>query len=189
MSRVSGFVSVAAAVLLAVSCTSGGGSGASQPGPIVVLDEREAALYEAIGERVISDDLTVTSAIAASPDQVYRALVVAYSELGLPATVINPTTGLVASTARRMSVRLRDTRLSRYLSCGETMTGPRADQDRVVLSLVSRAKPDGSGGTRLETTLVATATDVGGTNTRLPCTTTGELESRMHRSVKTALGL
>jgi hypothetical protein len=188
MARLSGIAIAALAAGVTVACASGGGATAGAPAPIIVTDDREAALSEAIGERVVADNLTVGTSIAATPDQVYRALIVAYSELGVPATAINPTTGLVAATGRRATGRLGDTRLSRYLSCGETMTGPRADQDRVVLSLISRSKPDGSSATRVETTLVATASDIGGTNTRLPCSTTGELESRVHAAVKKALG-
>ena len=183
------FVAAALAALSTIACTAAGSPKTGDAAPIIVTDEREALLSEAIGERVIADDMTVAASIAATPETVYRALIVVYSELGVPVTAINPTTGLVASTGRRATGRLGDTRLSRYLSCGETMTGPRADQDRILLSLISRAKSDGSSATRIETTLVTTATDIGGTSTRLPCTTTGELEGRVHRAVKTALGV
>jgi hypothetical protein len=57
-----------------------------------------------------------------------------------------------------------------------------------VLSVVSWAKPDGSN-TRIESRIVGNATDSGGTGLRMPCTTTGELESRIHKAAKAALGM
>jgi hypothetical protein len=179
-----------AALVTVAACRSQGGSGAARaPAPIVVTDERDAALSAALGERVISDDPTVGEPIAAPSAQVYQALIAVYSELGIPATVVNPSTGVVASVHRRAFGRLGGTNLSRFLSCGESMTGPRADQDRIVLSVVSRVKPNGADKSRVETRVVATATGTGGTSDRMPCTTTGELEMRIHRAAKAGLGL
>jgi hypothetical protein len=172
-----------------VGCSSGRGAKASTPAPIVVNDERDAVLSAAMGERVISGDQSVYESVAASPDKVYQALIVAYSELGVPATIINPKDGLVAALNQRAFNRLGNERLSRYVSCGDSMTGPRADQDRVVLSVISWAKPDGNGNTRLESRIAGNATDSGGTANRMPCTTTGELESRIHKAAKAALGM
>jgi hypothetical protein len=182
-------VAAALSVLTLVGCSSGGGTKASTPGPIVVNDERDAVLSAAMGERVISNDQAIYESVSATPDKVYQALIVAYSELGVPATIINPRDGLVAALNRRAFNRLGNERLSRYVSCGDSMTGPRADQDRVVLSVISWAKPDGSGNTRIESRIVGNATDSGGTGIRMPCTTTGELESRIHKAAKTALGM
>jgi hypothetical protein len=192
MFRSSGPVAGALAALLVLGgCSSGGGRSAtatSAPAPIVVKDEREAVLSAAIGERVVADNLGVFYSIEAPPDKVYQALIVAYGDLGIPATIVNPKDGLVAVTNRWVIRTLGDSRLSRYLSCGESMTGPRADQDRVVISVISWAKPDGAGSTRIETRIVAMANDTGGSNVRMPCTTTGQLESELHRAAKRALG-
>lgn len=181
-----------AAALLALAlagCSSGGGTKAPTSGPIIVNDERDAVLSAAMGERVISADQSIYASIAAPADKVHQALIVAYSELGVPATIINPRDGLVAALNRRAFNRLGNERLSRYVSCGDSMTGPRADQDRVVLSVISWAKPDGTGNTRIESRIVGNATDSGGTSMRMPCTTTGELESRIHQAAKAALGM
>jgi hypothetical protein len=182
---------VAAVLPLAIlaGCSSGGGAKASTPCPIVVNDERDAVLSAAMGERVISNDQGIYESVAAPPDKVYQALIVAYSELGVPASIINPKDGLVAALNRRAFSRLGTERLSRYVSCGDSMTGPRADQDRVVLSVISWAKPDGSGSTRIESRIVGNASDSGGTGVRMPCTSTGELESRIHKAAKAALGM
>lgn len=176
-------------VAILAGCSPGGGAKSSTPAPIVVNDERDAVLSAAMGERVISNDQAIYESVAAPPDRVYQALIVAYSDLGVPATIINPRDGLVAALNRRAFNRLGNERLSRYVSCGDSMTGPRADQDRIVLSVISWAKPDGSGNTRIESRIVGNATDSGGTGIRMPCTTTGELESRIHKAAKAALGM
>jgi hypothetical protein len=181
---------VALAAVVPAGCTSGsGGAKTTPPDPIVVTDERDAALSAALGERVISNDQSIYERVAAPPDKVYQALIVAYSELGVPATIINPKEGLVAALDRRAFSKLGTERLSRYVSCGDSMTGPRADQDRIVLSVVSWAKADGTGNTRIESRIVGNATDSGATGMRMPCTSTGELESRLHKAAKAALGM
>jgi hypothetical protein len=170
----------------ATACASSGASGT--PAAEVITDEREAALSGALGRRVIADDLTVGESLEAPRADVHRALIAAYAKLGIPAELINPSSGLVAVTEKRVTATLAGEPLSRFLSCGETITGARANQDRIVLSVVSHAKPVGTGGSRIETRVVATASDVTGTGGRLPCTTTGELEGRLHRMVKAAVG-
>jgi hypothetical protein len=172
--------------LTATACASGGGS--RTPGPKVISDEREAALSAALGQRVMADDMTASESFAAQRVQTYRELIAAYAKLGIPAELVNPTTGLVAVTERRVSSSLAGEPLSRFLSCGETMTGARANQDRIVLSVISYAKPVGTSESRVETRVVAVATDVSGTGGRQPCTTTGELETRLHKMVKAAVG-
>ncbi len=142
-----------------------------------------------MGERVISSDQSIYDSMDVTPDKVYQALIVAYSELGIPATIINPKDGLVAAINRRAVGRLGNERLSRYVSCGDSMTGPCANQDRVVLSVISWAKPDGAGKSRVETRVVGNASDSGGTSLKMPCTTTGELESRIHKTARAAVGL
>jgi hypothetical protein len=183
MIRVYGYVVI---TLTTAACASGGG--ATTPAPKVITDEREAALSAALGHRVTADDMTVSESLRALRAQAHRELIAAYAKLGIPAELVNPSTGLVAVTERRVSNTLAGEPLSRFLSCGETMTGARANQDRVVLSIVSYAKPVGMSGSRIETRVVATAIDVTGTGGRQPCTTTGELEGRLHRMVKAAVG-
>jgi hypothetical protein len=191
MIRSYGYVAatVVACITVAGCSSGGGGTRASAPAPIVVTDGREAMLSAAFGERVSAQDQVTYESVEAPPDKVYQALIVAYSELGVPATVINPAQGLVAAIKRRAFARLGNVALSRYLSCGSSMTGPRADQDRIELSVISWARPDGVGKSRVETRFVANATDSGGTSTRMPCTSTGELESQLHKAAKQALGV
>jgi len=192
-----GFLVTTLATLLAgAACSSSrSGSGAPAaapaPAPIVITDERDAALSAALGQRVISDDPTVGEPVEAPAATVYQALVTVYSNFGLPPTVVNPNTFLVASTEQRVFGRFNGSNLSNFLWCGESMTGARANQDRVIMSVISRVKPNGADKSRIETRIVAVATGAGGgtSSDRQPCNTTGELELRIHRATKATLGV
>jgi hypothetical protein len=192
--RHGGVSAAGAAVLVLSACASGAGSRAGSasasdtPPPVVVTDSRDAVVTSAAGTRVFNDDPTISDSLGAAPDQVYKALIVVFSDLGIPATSVNPSEGLVASTNRRVARQLRGTPMSRYVSCGQVMTGPRADHDAVDLSVISRAKPGQPSGTYVETIVVATAVDPSGIGNRHPCHTTGALEARVHRAVRAALG-
>jgi hypothetical protein len=160
----------------------------ARPPVIVVLDEREGRLSAALGRHVTVDDRPIADSLAAAPDRAHRALVAAYSGLGIPDVIANPTTGLVAIAEHRVRGTFARERPSRFLSCGTTLTGPRADEDLVLLTVVSRLRPAGPAASIVETRVVATSTDTRGTGARQPCTTTGQLEARLHQAAKEALG-
>jgi hypothetical protein len=191
-----GFVMALATLVTVAACSSRQGSSAAaaptpEPAAVVITDERDAALSAALGQRVISGDPTVGEPVDAAPDMVYRALVTVYQNLGIAPTLVNPNTRLVASLERRYFGRFGGSNLSAFISCGESMTGARANQDRVVMSVISRVKPNGTDKSRVETRIVAVATGAGGgtSSDRQPCNTTGELELRIHRATKATLGV
>jgi hypothetical protein len=136
------------------------------------------------GRQVSLGEGAVVASVAAAPGQVHRALVVAFRELGIPVEIADERTGQVANTQFRVNRELAGARLSRFLSCGETITGPRADSDRVLMSVVSTVTSEEPEGSRIETRVVAVATDTGGTGGRQACSSTGELEQRLHRAAR-----
>ena len=176
-----------AAVAAGAAC---GSRRAQEPRPpvIVVLDEREGRLSAALGRHVTVDDQPIADSLTATPDRAHRALVAAYSGLGIADVIANPTSGLVAIAEHRVRGTFARERPSRFISCGTTLTGPRADEDLVLLTVVSRLRPAGPAASVVETRVVATATDTRGTGARQPCTTTGQLETRLHAAAKAALG-
>lgn len=169
-------------LLGAVACASS----ASRPAPVLVTEPRDALLSELRGRQASSAEGAVRDSISGSPAHVHRALVEAFKELGIPIELADPAVGQVANTQFRVGRTLAGSRLSLFLSCGETLTGPRADSDRVVMSVVSTVTPAGSA-SLVETRVVGVATDTGGTGGRLACSSTGELEARLHRAVKRLL--
>jgi hypothetical protein len=73
--------------------------------------------------------------------------------------------------------------MSRWISCGTTMMTNHADRDQITMSVVSTVHPAPGGGSTVETLLTATARDrsSGNVGDFQNCTTTGELETRIHR--------
>jgi hypothetical protein len=177
-----------AILLAAAACSSGGRSDPATPAPVVVVDDREAILSAALGRHVAVNDPPATDSFPAPLATTHRALVAAYTGLGIPANIVDAETGLVAVTESRVRGELAGSRASRFLSCGRTVTGERADEDRVTLTVISRLTPSGTSASRVETRVVATAIDTRGTSARQGCTSTGELEARLHRAAKQALG-
>jgi hypothetical protein len=174
---------VALALLVAVSaCTSR----ASAPGSIVVVEPRDPVLSDLRGRQAATGEGAVRDSIAAPPDRAFAALVNAFRDLGIPTEIIRHSTRQVSNTQFGVGRELAGTRLSQLLRCGETLTGPRADIDRVLMSVVSQVRPLGAGSSSVATHVIGVATDAGGTGRRSACSSTGELERRLHDAVKKA---
>jgi hypothetical protein len=189
------FIAVSAILIAATACASGGAASApsssatAQPDPVIVVDEREARLSAALGTHVTVDDVTAVDSLPASEKRAHEALVLAYEAVGFRSLLVNPATGLVAVAGMTVRGALSRQPLSRFVSCGSTIAGPRADQDRISLSVVTHVKPAATTGwTRVETRVVATATDTQGTAGRQGCTTTGQLETNILQAARKTLG-
>jgi len=127
--------------------------------------------------------------IPAPPTRAFEALKTVYTELDIPAAVSDPATGRVGNTDFWKSRRLGDQAMSTYLNCGDSFTGPAANNYRIYISLVSIVRPDGKGASELETAFHAQAQNMEGTSAdRIPCGSTGRLEERIRKSVLLKLG-
>jgi hypothetical protein len=88
-----------------------------------------------------------------------------------------------------MSRRLGNESMSAYLNCGESFTGPVANNYRIYISLMSIVRPDGKGASELETAFSAQAQNMEGTSgDRIACGSTGRLEERIRKSVLLKVG-
>ena len=162
----------------------------SEPAPVIIIDEREARLSAALGTHVVVDDLTQVDSLPAPPAKAQEALVRAYEAVGFRSLLVNPATGLVAVADTVVRSAFARQPMSRFVSCGATISGPRADQDRISLSVVTHVKPGTTTGwSRVETRVVATATDTQGTGGRQGCTTTGLLEAQILEAARKTLGV
>jgi hypothetical protein len=182
---------IVAAVAGVTLCGSLACAARRQPAPrppvVVVFDEREGRLSAALGRHVTVDDRPVSDSLPAPAERAHRALVAAYSDLGIPDVIANPAIGLVAIAEHRVRGTLARQRPSRFISCGTTLTGPRADEDLLVVTVVSRLRAAGPATTVVETRVVGTSMDTRGTGARQACTSTGQLEVRLHEAAKAAL--
>jgi hypothetical protein len=79
--------------------------------------------------------------------------------------------------------------MASYLNCGESFSGPVANNYRIYISLLSVIRPDGKGASELETAFSAAAQNMEGSSAdRIACGSTGKLEERIRKGVLLKLG-
>jgi hypothetical protein len=129
------------------------------------------------------------SPIPAPPARAFEALKQVYTELEIPPGTNDPATGRFGNTDFWKSRRLGGEAMSTYLNCGESFTGPAANNYRIYISLLSMVRPDGKGASELETAFAAQAQNMEGTSgDRIPCGSTGRLEERIRKTLLLKLG-
>jgi hypothetical protein len=126
-------------------------------------------------------DGTVVQKLVAPPTAVWDALVAALSARRVTPTIFDRAVGRAGDTSLVLLYRWNGQPLSRYLSCGSTMTGPKADQERVRAILLAQL-------TKLRADTVAIAVHFSGGsypvasgNSGVPsqCTSTGRAEREL----------
>jgi hypothetical protein len=150
-------------------------------------------------ERIVATDnhATYRTTVAPNPKvslpvtqaRAFEAVKAVYADLGVPTGVNDPTTGRIGNTNFWKLRKLGNEALSTYLSCGDSFTGPAADNYRVYISLISAVRPNGTAASELETSFTAQAQNMEGTaGDRVACGTTGRLEERIRRAVLLKVG-
>lgn len=176
--------------LLLLSLTGlGCGSSGASPDPdvrperaVTVMDRQVLHLTDSPAARV---------PVSAPPEKVWDALAAVYGQLGIPLTTIDRPNWRLGNQQLTRRQQLAGQRMSLYLSCGQNMSGLKADNDRIHLSVISAIRPAGTGGgSEVSTAVVATAQPIDGTSTDPSiCATTGRLEQRIVTAVGEKLGV
>lgn len=161
-------------VVLATAC-------ATPPSQRPVLREVRPASIAASGSSVDvhipTDRAIVANVILASPAATWVALGKAYEDLGIPVTESSAASRTLGNPRFLVFRRLGSTPLSRFLSCGEGMHGPFADNYRVEMFIRSTVVPAGEGASELHTYVEARARNPEGTsNTEVMCSSARRLE-------------
>lgn len=120
------------------------------------------------------------STIQATPDVVFSAVAAAYQDLGIEVKFVNSATREIGNKRFSKMNDLGGVRLSKYVGCGSSETGPVADIYRVTMSIVSQVTPSGTG-SRVSTQLTAYAQDLGSSKGAISCLTLGGLEQRINQ--------
>lgn len=123
-------------------------------------------------------------------DAVWKALVGAYSDIGLLPDAADTSMWAVSRSKIIMRGAYKGSRTSSLFSCGETATGSsQADVGQVIANMRSQITNAGSG-TRVSTLVDAWVIPDGGTSSNaLHCGSLGILEAKLHKAVATRLGL
>lgn len=117
-------------------------------------------------------------------DRVMRALATVYTKMGIDLTLIDPPTGRIGNPHFIRRREINGVQISQLLNCGRNMTGNRADNDRITISLVSTAKGEPDGGTRLSTVFTAGAQTMDGSSGDVTsCGTSGVLEETIRKQL------
>jgi hypothetical protein len=128
--------------------------------------------------------------VAADKMKTFAAVEQTLSDLGIETTTMDPTSGRIGNTNFIRSRQLAKTALSRFLDCGSTQTGPRADSYRLYLSLLVTLRPGANNTTDMETAFRGSAQTVEGASLdKIECGSTGVLEERIRKTVLLKLGM
>ena len=137
------------------------------------------------------EDVPITAVtVKAKPQAVLPVLRGSYEELGIKVQVFDSagaSGGQVGNKYFIKSYKLGDTPLSRYLDCGNTITGPAADNYKVTMSILSMVSPNAAGSS-VQTHVSARADDVATGGGSLSCRSIGTLEAALHRVMIRRLG-
>jgi hypothetical protein len=170
-------------VAATAACASSGGSTS-----VALPTERTVA----VDDRAVYRTTVLPNtkfAVPAAPSRVFEAIKAVYEELGVPPGTHDPSTGRVGNADFWKQRRFANEALSTFLNCGDSFTGPVANNYRVYMSLMSVVRPDGKGGSELETAFTAQAQNMEGTaGDRIACGTSGRLEERIRKSVLLKVG-
>jgi hypothetical protein len=168
-------------VLLAVAC--GPAQVETAQSPVEGVTRTTEALAGEFGRADFrrGDDGTVVAKVLAPTPAVWDALVSALTLRHVTPTVLNRAAGRVGDTSMVILRKWNGHQLSHYFNCGATITGPRADEERiraVLLAQLTRLTSD-TIAVAVHFSGAATPINSGSSGTPAQCTSTGRAESEL----------
>jgi len=172
-------------LMLLAGCATGGNTVAGSDS----APQRQAIFQSEQGMLMSEPVRAEATEIDAPPAAVWAAVKKVYQDFDIPLTVDNLPGHQLGNANFYKSRQLGGERMTALVNCGNGMTGPNAASWRIFMSLLTDVNPNGKGGTKLQTTLVAKGQDVtGGSADQIPCGGTGRLELMLLNKVKAELG-
>jgi len=162
-------------LLLALLAAPAVPSVAAAQAPIVVR-----ALVGRTG-RVLADTMGASFEVPASAARTFAGLDSIFGELNVPTPVRDPGVLQIGNLEYVKRGSFAGRRMSAWVDCGNSMSGPRADNYRIELGLVAFVSPVGRESSIMRMAVIGTALDVGeAARPTVACYTTGALERRLH---------
>ncbi len=183
--------------LFVVGCATSSPDPSAGTPPRAMAPPVDAPEVWALGERFAEGTISkvqpdvdrVGVTIQAPPDPVWEALIQVWEGLGIEIAGADPRIRALNNPNFAVSRRLGGERLSRYLICGADMSGGYADRFRIQMNIYSQVIPGSEGESVLETTIQAFGDNPEGvSNSRVPCSSTHELEYRIAGAVGELVG-
>lgn len=125
--------------------------------------------------------------IPASPLATMRAVVETYRDLEIPVTRAVDAERRLETRDVRMS-RIAGERMSRFLDCGRGITGQRADNHVVIVTLETSVLPTDDGRSRVVTDFDATARPRDTSGSEIYCSSRGTLEVLLFDGIRERAG-
>ncbi len=131
------------------------------------------------------DNRDLTFKIAAPIDSVWVALTDVMKQFDIPVGYADRAAGEIGTVKAKMYKRLGKTALSDFLRCGEGSSGPNADMYVVYVSVATFVKAGTDGQTTVAAFMGGDAVDLpNGRNDVVPCTSSGQFESKFAAALK-----
>lgn len=172
-------------VLVLAGCSST--QGTYTPAASSAQSTEVALPEEALGLLALSSTLTRTGAgsyrILADPERAWAVLRAAYGEVGLHGEVLDEGRRVYGQRDRSVRRQLEREPLSRFLNCGSRSGLPNANSYTINLSVRTQVVPEPDGTAQLRTQVEASGRAPGGSEGRVRCGSTYELEKRIAQAV------
>lgn len=158
---------------------------ASAPQPAIEPAVRAVILTDETGILLGERPRAASMSVTVDPLTAWQTAKRVYVALGIPVTLENPAAHQIGNRDFWKSRSVGPLRMADVVDCGNGITGRKADTYRIYMSLTTVVEGDGQGGARLHTTLIPFGQDIaGGSADRIPCGTTGVLESVVNESIR-----
>ena len=168
-------------VLAVTACASSSPkpeSGISRPTERIVASDNQGMIRSSVAPNA-------SATIDVAPSRALGVIKSVYDELGIESASVDAASGTITAPKFFKTRKLGSVNLSMYFNCGDSLNGNIADNYRIYITVVSVVRPDGKGGTALETAVNGDAANMGGASSgRIPCATTGRLEERIQNGVR-----
>jgi len=127
------------------------------------------------------------SVVNAPAARVWQTLPSVFSALRVPVTTLVSNDMLIGNYRAKVRRELGAAPLSRYLSCGSGSGGQNADTYDVTLTLLTQVTGGTGESSKVITTVEANAVSASFGGAPVPCTTTGDLETRIADMIRERL--
>lgn len=165
-------VALISAVAL-VACASG-----NMP-PSATSEHSADGLAPAADPRIAMPETMNPDELPFPADDVWRALPRAYDSLGIWLTLYDRRQRLIGNQGMQLRGKLGNTRLSKYIDCGDTQIGPSADSYEVNLSVITYVGVNSKGLATMTTRVASAARSLAFSQNYIRCRSNSEIEKRI----------
>lgn len=177
---------VAAAV---ATCALAVAACAARPPSAAAPNTTPEVLVDQAGRVYRTTDSPAATSFITSPDSTFKAVLAAYTTLGLEPSTIDPVGRVVGRQHMLLRSRFQGQPLSAVFDCGAGQFGPRADQGRITADITTRVIPSGTGSSMSTMIQASLVPNDGASRDPIRCVSHGRIEERLRREVTLNLGL